>query len=615
METGLNNQLMDLIKSTNEVIDLIKSGTHEEKVYVTPKSGNIKPYWKTVRKANDEDEPAQPRGKKPDEEKKPRKRKQDEEKNPRGKKQDTKSKRVKKQDDTKNSAQSKQPKNNPSQGNESSQSEGITTSNDKSSNDIKTDGIELSDEDKKSLQAQVEESKQTLIKNVKDFIKSKGKKDRAIDVNVNVTNVEKTKLTARMTINIPGMTKAGYDYFAKTTLNQLGKSQITEINYDESSGTCEVIYNDTHEIASKQLDEREKQVKDHEEKIKQLENVKKGILPRNYDSDLCEKIGKKHYDALRDLADNSEHIAGRLWSQYADDIKVTGKVNSYNNSYNETTDSIQIADMDKVAKGNSYANTYTIFFHESGHLIDYKKGTKSKSKYGGTKIIPYSVTYKDGAFAKAIHADVDNLIKSHDNTGTFHVIMKEKQALKDEVYTKMEEMDLDVDWFIENNMLSEDQREDYEGFFNEIIETAEENDGIDDDMMEELNSVMDDLIDNALKSKGYNTRVIYSTIDDIRIDIRKSGSAQDWRSVSDMIEGATQGFIQLGHGHGEGYWVPQDGKEINLSTEAFAEIFESEISSPKALECIKKYLPSTYNVYKDMAKSLSKGINNNGNEE
>ena len=70
--------------------------------------------------------------------------------------------------------------------------------------------------------------------------------------------------------------------------------------------------------------------------------------------------------------------------------------------------------------------------------------------------------------------------------------------------------------------------------------------------------------------------------------------------VSDMLEGAGIGVkYPLGVGHGLNYWKNRDnGKEI------FAEIISAEIASPDSLDCIKKYFPETYKVFRDMLKAV-----------
>lgn len=69
--------------------------------------------------------------------------------------------------------------------------------------------------------------------------------------------------------------------------------------------------------------------------------------------------------------------------------------------------------------------------------------------------------------------------------------------------------------------------------------------------------------------------------------------------VSDMLEGAGIGVkYPLGVGHGLNYWKNRDnGKEI------FAEIISAEIANPESLDCIKKYFPETYKVFRDILKA------------
>lgn len=87
----------------------------------------------------------------------------------------------------------------------------------------------------------------------------------------------------------------------------------------------------------------------------------------------------------------------------------------------------------------------------------------------------------------------------------------------------------------------------------------------------------------------------------ILIDEIKNGYSLLARSdVSDMLEGAGIGVAYpLGVGHGKSYWTNRDnGKEI------FAEIISAEAASPESLDCIKKYFPETYKVFRKILEVI-----------
>jgi CTP-dependent riboflavin kinase len=76
--------------------------------------------------------------------------------------------------------------------------------------------------------------------------------------------------------------------------------------------------------------------------------------------------------------------------------------------------------------------------------------------------------------------------------------------------------------------------------------------------------------------------------------------------LSDILEGATNGRISCGFGHGKSYWTDRTygGLKDGLATEAFAEMIDSSMACPESLEAIKKYLPKSYAVFEEMIEAL-----------
>jgi hypothetical protein len=68
--------------------------------------------------------------------------------------------------------------------------------------------------------------------------------------------------------------------------------------------------------------------------------------------------------------------------------------------------------------------------------------------------------------------------------------------------------------------------------------------------------------------------------------------------LSDIFEGATDGKISLGAGHGKEYWETH-----NNGTEIFAEIFSASICNKGSLNAIKEYFPETYKFFQEIVRS------------
>lgn len=100
------------------------------------------------------------------------------------------------------------------------------------------------------------------------------------------------------------------------------------------------------------------------------------------------------------------------------------------------------------------------------------------------------------------------------------------------------------------------------------------------------------LIKSTKKAHGVTTKAEAAQI--IIDEIKKDYSLIARSDVSDMLEGAGIGVAYpLGVGHGKSYWKNRDnGKEI------FAEMMSAEVASPDSLDCIKKYFPETYKVFR-----------------
>ena len=73
--------------------------------------------------------------------------------------------------------------------------------------------------------------------------------------------------------------------------------------------------------------------------------------------------------------------------------------------------------------------------------------------------------------------------------------------------------------------------------------------------------------------------------------------------VSDIWEGATNGKVSDGWGHGKKYWKADS---YNLTREAFAEMFCAVINKPESLLQIKRYFPESYKVFEEMIEEFVK---------
>ena len=276
---------------------------------------------------------------------------------------------------------------------------------------------------------------------------------------------------------------------------------------------------------------------------------------RNYNNELSTKLGKEHFDNMHDIIDKCEDTdVVSMWRAYEDEIKVGSTTR--NGAY-ASGKTIHLH-IENVAKGGMIDKPYQVLFHECGHTID----TMARYKLQTTGIFArhFSGAYKDGLFPQTIKDEVQEWVKKYE--------VELKQEFKKHKN--------DVEWFRSKGYIS-DWRYDY---YKAGHLSAE------------------DVIPKYSKSMAYSA-------------VEKELRAYDRIDVADLcdiVEGATNAKISCVAGHGAKYWKDRTigGISDGLATEAFAEMTDSTMANKKSLELIKKHLPKSYEVYKEMIKEILK---------
>lgn len=207
-------------------------------------------------------------------------------------------------------------------------------------------------------------------------------------------------------------------------------------------------------------------------------------------------------------------------------------------------------DIETDSRDRKGRKPYQTYFHEHGHFLDMRL-----SGYGNGHGSFYSTSYNNGEFIKAIHEDVDELVKDTDR--------RLKAEFKERIASG------DLKWFQDNGFISET----------------------------DLWGTPVDKIPNWFKyRKGYAYQFI-------RKEIRNSDpTGKDmWSDLSDILQGATKDKIHCGWGHSKNYWNDPE----NLGTEAFAEFTSAHLSNKESLKLLNKYLPKTSAVYLKMISDAS----------
>lgn len=284
------------------------------------------------------------------------------------------------------------------------------------------------------------------------------------------------------------------------------------------------------------------------EKLKK--SPKSGIIKREYQNDLSVKFGKEHYDGMHDLIDKCENNnLSKVWEKYESDIKVG---DAQFKEHEHCSGSTIYVNGEHDRKGTSWQSPFQVSFHESGHAIDSLAANK------GTGVgLHYSSKYKNGIFPQTIKDEVQELVN------------KQAEILKE----AFKQHKNDYDWLYQNNFISKFNYDFYKQYGTWIGGEPKYS-----------------------KNMAYNS---------LQKEIQQL-QPKEKSDLSDILEGATNGKITCGFGHGSSYWKSRiyGGVSDGLATEAFAEMVDSTFTNPESLAAIKKYLPKSYAIFEEMIENL-----------
>jgi SPP1 gp7 family putative phage head morphogenesis protein len=273
-------------------------------------------------------------------------------------------------------------------------------------------------------------------------------------------------------------------------------------------------------------------------------------LPVNTNSEVYKKLGEEHYTGLHTILNEAPEKQRAVWQKLEGDLAVK----SATSKVHPCCHNVQGIEMDvaRDAKGSTYSKPYQTTFHEFGHNIDYI----ANKKFGnGYSVQPFSWTYQNNVFDKTLKKEIDDRVNA--------VAAKMKADFK--AHAK------DFEWLHQNGYIS-DWNYDFFTKYGKWVGGEP----------------------SFSKSMAYNA--IEKEVKEMTMVVNAD--------LSDILEGSTKGKITCGFGHGKSYWSKAEHK---LSTEAFAEMFDSSVANPVQLEAIKKYFPESYKVFEEMLDAILKG--------
>lgn len=277
--------------------------------------------------------------------------------------------------------------------------------------------------------------------------------------------------------------------------------------------------------------------------------TKGDMLKVNLESEVYKKLGEEHYNSLHNILQNAPESEKAVWEAYESELKVVSATSQKHPCYRAGS-GIEM-DVGKDSKGSTWSKPYQTTFHEFGHNIDYLANVKVGN---GSAYAPYSYTYKNNIFGDTIRQEVGDKVDA-----IAKVMKAEFKAHAD-----------DFEWLYNKGYIGEWNYDFFKRYGKWVGGEPK-----------------------FSKSMAYKA---------LEKEVQKLTPFEK-ADLSDILEGATKNKIEVGFGHGKSYWQ----RDSALSTEAFAEFYDSAVACPESLEVLKRYLPKSYNIFQEMLANILKG--------
>ncbi len=266
---------------------------------------------------------------------------------------------------------------------------------------------------------------------------------------------------------------------------------------------------------------------------------------------IAKGTSKEYYDGLVDKVNKGpvERVK-KLWQKFEEKIGLGSTKPAGGRAYHSL--GRVYLDPARDMAGSSYEMPYGVMFHEGGHNIDYLCRTPGALGH-------FSGTYKGGVFSKTIKEEVSNKV---DELG---------QELKDLIAKANKTKDYQM--LVDKGIISQRALDLYKqtGSFEYY---------------------------RKVENVKYSKSMAYSALEK-EVNAFPGKARAD---LSDMLEGATNGRVSCGYGHGKNYW--KNGIVDHLAAEAFAEMTAASMVNPESLALIQRYLPESYKIYCEMIDSV-----------
>lgn len=367
------------------------------------------------------------------------------------------------------------------------------------------------------------------------------------------------------------------------------------------------------------LKEAEKK-KEEEEKNKDYSNFYEGKGKEKLNDILSKKFknrsgkitpnGKKLLEQLVEADDELSGVIGTFYNQNPNiEIKLGKNYNSYfrRQGYWTVRRSVSLGG-ESMGNDNNYSKG-GVFFHESGHALDYS--------FSSSYVETYSYDYISKKHNKSLSDMIKEEIKQNVD---LEQVKKDFQEIKDsyqndEYRSLLNQRDaLDEELGeISNNVFKNPQLKDLEQEMSTLrkqkvdafrVGKYEEMKNYQRQAMEKQEKYEE--LSRSLYPKDYQEkreklREFDNKISNMREEAYNRANVT-YGGFSDMLQASLGSRLSTGHSRN---YFNKDKR--NRGTEAFAEIMSAKSTNPKTLEIMQKYIPKTLEIFDEIITNIKKG--------
>lgn len=250
-----------------------------------------------------------------------------------------------------------------------------------------------------------------------------------------------------------------------------------------------------------------------------------------------------------------------------------------------------------------------IFFHESGHALDYTFKGKSSDTWSNNYVSEkHNKTISDmikeeitsNVNFEQVKKDYEDLKESY-KTPEYEKITKEYDSLKEELDNISKSVFDSPELKAKNKEIDDLRQQRVNAWHSGNYDLMKQYQSQIYDKQKEYEELSRSLYPSDYQSRYDNLKKLRTEIFNRREKAYSDANVK-YGDLSDMLQASLGNSKRISMGHASGYFdASSRGKE------AFAEIMSAKATNPQSLEVMKKYIPKTLEIFDEIIDKIKKG--------